>query len=170
MQGVQKMKKLRDNALDSMRKGAAAAKEFFCGPEIGIKPKIETIKEYLEKDGHVMVPVSDFNDMRKTSRNKDIAIAVLAISSVIIMLKSCSDPKMDPRAWQSTRWFQQEAMQLKKENEALRFQVAISSAEVRRQQSIAEGAQYNYTYQKALAESRTRKKRGFFAKLFGIGR
>ena len=161
------MKKLRDDALGSMRKGAAVAREFFCGPEI--KPKVESIKEYLEKDGHVMVPAPDFDEMQKVSRSKDIMIAVLAVSSVIVMLKSCSDPKVDPRAWRSVRMFQQEATQLKKENEALRAQVIVSSAEVHRQQVIAEKAQYDYTYQKALAESQARKKRGFFARLFGIG-
>ena len=162
------MKKLRDDALDSMRKGAAVAREFFCGPEI--KPKIESIKEYLEKDGHVMVPAPDFNEMRKASKSKDIIIAMLAVSSVIIMLKSCSEPKGDPRSWQVARQSQQEAMQLRRENEALRTQVMVSSAEVHRQQLIAERAQYDCTYQKALAESQARKKRGFFAKLFGIGR
>jgi len=162
------MKKLRDNALDSMRKGAAAAREFFCGPEI--KPKAESIKEYAEKDGHVIVPASDFEDMRKASRNKDIIIAMLAVSSVIVLLKSCSEPKGDPRAWQVARWSQQEAMQLRRENEALRSQVMVSSAEVRRQQLIADRAQYDCTYQKAVAESLAKKKRGFFAKLFGIGR
>ena len=65
---------------------------------------------------------------------------------------------------------QQEATQLKKENEALRAQVVVSSAEVHRQQVIAEKAQYDYNYQKAVAESQARKKRGFFAKLFGIGK